>query len=142
MVKSLTPSHTDSSLPPPVSFSLSHTRKHTAPRITSFTIDGSRFLTNSDTRTLTCNYQALNSTVEWLRNNQILIDTSDSIISMSLGQSTLTVSMFEPQGGVMADLFECVVSNRVGGVISEAIGLVEAPSGTDMPGSVCVLFIL
>ena len=44
----------------------------------------------------------------------------------------------------MADLFECVVSNRVGGVISEAIGLVEAPSGTDMPGSVCVcvLFIL
>ena len=37
----------------------------------------------------------------------------------------------------MVDLFECVVSNSLGGVVSEAIGLVELvgmTSGTDMPG--------
>ena len=76
-------------------------------------------------------------------------DTAESIITSSPGQITLTISEFQ-QGGNAVDLFECMVNNSLGGVVSEAIGLVEAASGTDMPGRglerdcyyVCVLVMM
>ena len=73
-------------------------------------------------------------------------DAEDSSISTSLGQSNLTIGSFTMQGGSTADLFVCVVRTSVGGVVSEAIGLIEAANGTDVPGTmrcVCVrvLFI-
>ena len=59
------------------------------------------------------------------------------MISSSSGQSSLTISNFGQQRGNTVDLFECVLNNSLGGVVSEAIGLVEVvgmTSGTDMPG--------
>ena len=107
--------------------------------MTSITIDGSRFLTNAETRTLTCNYQPPNADVMWRRNNDPVPDAPESQISTpSSGQTSLTISSFDQQTGNTVDLFECVVNNSVGGVVSEAIGLVEAASGTDMPGRVYV----
>ena len=109
--------------------------------MSSITIDGSRFLTTAETRTLTCNYQPANADVVWHRNNDIFPETPESVISTSPGQSNLTITSFQQQGGNAVDLFECMVNNSVGGVVSEAIGLVEAASGTDMPGRVCVCVI-
>ena len=71
------------------------------------------------------------------------------MITNSPGQSTLTISQFQ-QGGNAVDLFECMVNNSLGGAVSEAIGLVETASGTDMPGRdlerdsyyVCVLVMM
>ena len=129
--------------PLPLSLSLSLSLSlppciHTAPRVTSITIDGSRFLTTAETRTLTCNYQPSTASVSWRRNNNPVPDAPDSVISNSPpGQSTLRISVFDQQVGNTVDLFECVVNNSLGGVVSEAIGLVEvqtAGSGTDMPG--------
>ena len=110
--------------------------------MSSITIDGSRFLTTAETRTLTCNYQPANADVMWRRNNDPVPDAPESVISTSPGQSNLTITDFQQQVGNIVDLFECVVNNGVGGVVSEAIGLVEAASGTDMPGRVCVCYSL
>ena len=103
-----------------------------------------------DTRTLTCNYQPSTASVSWRRNDNLVGDTAESMISNSQGQSTLEISEFNQQGGNTVDLFECMVNNSLGGVVSEAIGLVEAGSGTDMPGRdlerdcyyVCVLVMM
>ena len=113
--------------------SLSHTHMYThkAPRITSVTIDQSRFLSETEMRVMTCDFQPSEATVAWRLGSAILFDNEDmQITSPSQGRSTLTTSGADPGEYV------CVVSNSVGAVVSEAIVLVVTEGGgQDMPGT-------
>ena len=110
-----------------------HIHVHVAPSITSFSVSPSRFLMEGATTTLSCQFRPTDAIIVWRLNDTQISDVNS--INTIPGESNLTISSFMQAS---SGSYECVVSNGVGGVVSDAIVLVPDPDEMDVPGTVLV----